>query len=114
MPKPIIHDNFVLFSCSPFANAETTVSSRENADVNVANVNSARNTVKKNPPNGIWLNTDGNTINSNPGPSVGSIPNENTAGKIARPANNETNKFNPTIVIADFGKLSFYLNRNYT
>ena len=53
MPKPISHDNFVLFSCSPFANAETTVSSRENADVNVANVNSARNTVKKNPPNGI-------------------------------------------------------------
>lgn len=51
--KPMIHDSFVLLSCSPFANAETTVSSRENADVNVANVNSARNTVKKNPPNGI-------------------------------------------------------------
>ena len=47
MQKPIIHDNFVLLSCSPFANAETTVSSKENADVNVANVNSARNTVKK-------------------------------------------------------------------
>ena len=37
----------LFFSCSPFANAETTVSSKENADVNVANVNSARNTVKK-------------------------------------------------------------------
>ncbi len=53
MQKPIIHDNFVLLSCSPFATAETTVSNSENADVNVANVNSARNTVKKNPPNGI-------------------------------------------------------------
>ena len=48
-----IHDNFFLLSCCPFASAETTVSSSENADVNVANVNSARNTVKKKLPNGI-------------------------------------------------------------
>ena len=41
-------------------------------------------------PRGIWLNTRGMVMKRSPGPAEGSIPKENTAGKMASPASMET------------------------
>lgn len=107
MLKLISYDNFVFFFCLLFVNVEIIVFSKENVDVNVVNVNSVRNIVKKNLLNGIWLNIDGNMINSNLGFFVGFIFNENMVGKMVRFVNKEINKFNLIIVIVDFGKFFF-------
>src|SRR4051794_19869777 len=101
MPKkkthvPIIQDKRFLPPL-PFEIEATTISSNEKADVRVANRNRTRKISKKMLPNAICSNTEGKTINSNPGPAVGSKPNENTAGKIAKPANKDINKFIATI-----------------
>ena len=105
---PVIHVTFFLFVVSPFVTAATIISNIENADVKVANKNNNKNTIKKITPNGIWSKTAGRTMNNNPGPSVGSKPNEKTAGKIANPAKIEIKTFINTIVVADFGKSSFF------
>src|SRR5690606_4498764 len=69
--------------------AATMISYKLNVDVSVANKSSTKNNAKKNAPNGISPNAAGNTMNNNPGPSVGSNPNANTTGKIANPAKKE-------------------------
>lgn len=49
---------------------------------------------EENCPNGIFANTAGRTINSNPGPSVGLTPNAKIAGKIANPASTVIKQLN--------------------
>ncbi|CWO49278.1 Uncharacterised protein [Neisseria meningitidis] len=75
-----------------------TVSNIENAEVSVAKTTSSINTANKTVPNGIFINTAGNTIKINPGPWLGSKPKANTAGKITRPASSETKRFIHIIV----------------
>ena len=58
--------------------------------------------------NGIFANTAGRTINSNPGPSVGLTPNAKIAGKIANPASTVTKTVKLTIDVADFAKCSSF------
>src|SRR3954463_15952636 len=70
MRHPIIQDSRFR-PPFPFDTAATTISSNEKADVSVANRNSTRNRIKKTLPKNICSNTDGKTIKSNPGPSVG-------------------------------------------
>lgn len=93
------------FSCFSFVRAATIISSSEKDDVNVANKNNSKNSAKNTDPNGTCSNTCGNTTKSNPGPSVGSMPNANTAGKIASPASNDTTRFKIEMEPADFVKL---------
>ena len=64
--------------------------------------------MKKNCPNGIFANTAGRTINSNPGPSVGLTPNAKIAGKIANPASTVIKTVKLTIDVADFAKCSSF------
>ena len=55
-------------------------------DVSAAIKNNAKNMLANNMPPGIWWNTTGSVTNTSPGPSDGSLPNANNAGKIAKPA----------------------------
>lgn len=104
---PTNQDDFLLLESFPLAIGATIISSIEKADVKVANKNNNKNAIKKIVPNGIWLNTVGSTLNNNTGPASGAKPKENTAGKIANPAKNATNKLRTTIETADCGKFSF-------
>ncbi len=69
-----------------------TVSNIENAEVSVAKTTRSMNTANKTVPNGIFMNTAGNTIKINPGTWLGTKPKANTAGKITRPASRETKR----------------------
>ncbi len=91
--SPVSQAIFVLLFPFLLVSAATTISSIENADVNVANRNKAKKNSKNNLPKMIWSKTDGKTIKSSPGPAVGSNPKENTAGKIASPARREMKRF---------------------
>src|SRR5690625_2662999 len=76
-------------------------------DVKIANKNNNKNKLKKTCPNGNCANAAGNTMNNKPGPSVGTEPSAKTTGKIANPANKETNIFILTTEPADDVKLTF-------
>ena len=89
-------------------NADTIISYKLKEDVNVANKNKIKNKLKKNAPNGISPKAAGKTMNSNPGPSVGSIPKAKTTGNTASPANNETKIFIPTTDPAELVKLTSF------
>ena len=88
--------------------AATMISYKLNEDVSVANKNKSKNSAKNTSPNGICPKAAGSTIKSKPGPEAGSIPNENTTGKIASPASNDTNKVNITTEPAELGKLTSF------
>src|SRR5699024_5823084 len=108
MSIPAIQVIFFRLSVFPFVRAATIISNMENADVKVANKNNNKKISKKAAPKGILSKTAGRTTNNKPGPSVGSNPNANTAGKIANPANNEIKIFIITMVNADLGKSSCF------
>ncbi len=56
-------------------------------DVNAATASNKKNRIQKKYPPGICWNTLGKVMKTNPGPAPGSMPNANTAGKMAMPAN---------------------------
>src|SRR5690625_1179996 len=97
----VLRENFPLA-----VKAATIISYKLNDEVNIANKNNNRNKLKYTKPKGSWENAAGRTINNNPGPSAGSNPKANTTGKIANPANSETNIFIPTTAPADEVKLT--------
>ena len=102
---PIIHDALLRLALFPLAMTETIISNIEKADVNAANRNIIRKATKNNIPNGNWLKIVGRTLKSSTGPASGERPNENTAGKIAKPAKSTMAIFIPTMDNADLGKL---------
>ena len=67
----------------------------ETSVVDTVEVSEARNSSTKNStahtcPRGRCVKMDGNTSNTSLGPATGSMPNENTAGKMMTPASTAT------------------------
>ncbi|MNG08595.1 hypothetical protein D3C84_919670 [compost metagenome] len=67
----------------------TRCSSMEMEEESAATSSNRKNTTPSPWPNGRWLNTAGMVMKVRPGPAVGSMPVEASAGKIISPASTE-------------------------
>src|SRR5690554_6583021 len=82
----------------------TTTSSNDIDEVSAARANAEKNITENTGPNDpISANIAGTTANTSPAPSVGSMPNANSAGKIAIAANNAIFVSSKVTIPAEFG-----------
>lgn len=85
-----------------------TTSINDMTDVMAAISKMTKNNTANTLPSGICAKILGSTINTSPGPSCGDIPNANTAGMMANPANTANNVSEMPVKKANLFKFSSF------
>ena len=107
-PIPSIVTDFFLVHLNSSIKKATGTSTIEISDVRAAIPNKIKNPVPKSTPKNISLKILGRTTKISPAPIVGSSPNANSAGNIAKPAISAINVSSNATQVAEEIKFSSF------